>query len=296
MRDFDFYQPRSLTEASAFLKARNGQARILAGGTDLLVRIKKRQIPAPKFMVSLEKIPSLSALVEEKGGLRIGPLVTLQELATSRIIQERFLVLAQAAAAMASPPVRNLATIGGNICNASPAADLAPPLLVLDAGMVCVSNGGERTVPVDSFFLGPGQSCLASDEILASIIVPGLPSFSGTVYLKLGFRRAMAIAALGVAARVSLDVKTGKCAQARVALGAVAPTPFRALAAEERLLETFLEPNDIRDAAVAAARTCQPISDHRASADYRRSMVEVLTRRALHSALSFARAYEENKA
>lgn len=290
MRDFDFYQPRSLSEASVFLKAHDGQARILAGGTDLLVTIKKRQVPTPKFMVGLKKIPGLTCLIEEKGNLRMGALVTLQEMATSKTIQERFPILAQASGAMASPPVRNLATLGGNICNASPAADLAPPLLVLDAHVICVSNGSERTVPIDSFFLGPGQSCLESYEVVASIIVPASPPTSGAVYLKLGFRQAMAIAAAGVAARITVDAKTGKCAQARVALGAVAPTPIRALAAEERLLGTFLEPGDIGAAAAEAARACQPISDHRATADYRRTVVEALTCRALHSACSFARA------
>jgi carbon-monoxide dehydrogenase medium subunit len=234
--------------------------------------------------VNLKRIPGLRD-ISLNGELRLGALATLNDLIRSPIIREHFPVLAYTASKMAGVQVRNLATVGGNLCNASPAADTAPPLIALNARAVIVGKNGERVVPLEEFFVGVGKSVLAPDEILREILVPRLFPPTHASYLKLEHRAAMDIAIVGVAVFVKPAVASGKQAvmgeDVRIVLGAVAPTPMRAKQAEEILRGKELTEERIREAARLAAGEAKPIDDVRGSAWYRREMVEVLTRRQL---------------
>lgn len=287
MKDFAYLQPASIEEALSALASLGEGAHLLAGGTDLLVRMK-RNITVPTHVINLKKIPDLNVIRADGAAavLRLGALTTLGEIESSPVVKEHCPVLAATAGKMASAQVRNLATVGGNLCNASPAADTAPPLLALDAAARILSPRGERMLPLSAFFTGPGQTALARDEILAEVLVP-LPA-PGTVaaYLKHGIRRAMDIAIVGVA--VCLRTGPGNPPRAehvRIALGAVAPTPIRAYAAERVLAEKGLGEDAINEAARTASLETRPISDIRSSAEYRTEMVRVLTRRAIRQCL-----------
>lgn len=283
MKPFEYNSPQTLADAARLLGDYGGQARVLAGGTDLLIRMKRKQW-TPRALVNLKRIPGLRALaLDERGELHIGALVTLNDMTRSPIVRDGLGVLARTAAGMAGVQVRNLATVGGNLCNASPAADMAPPLMALQARAVAVSSQGERVIPLDEFFFDAGRSALAPGEILREILVPP-PNSTHASYVKLEHRAAMDIAIVGVA--VSVQFERGKtahaiCADARIVLGAVAPTPLRALQAEKVLRGQELTEERIRQAAATAAREAKPIDDVRGSAWYRTEMVEVLTRRQL---------------
>ncbi len=282
MKPFDYFAPTTIEQTVRILDDYGGEARALAGGTDLLIRMKRKQW-TPRAVVNLKRIPGLSEIALN-GELRLGPLVTLQDLIRSSLIQQHFPVLAWTAARMAGVQVRSLATVGGNLCNASPAADMAPPLIALNARVVIVGRRGERTVPLDEFFLGPGRSALASNEILRDILVPRPDALAQASYLKLEHREAMDIAIVGVG--VWMEIRNSEfgirnCDDIRIVLGAVAPTPMRARRAEAVLRGQELSEERIRQAARAAAGEAQPIDDVRGSAWYRRRMVEVLTRRQL---------------
>jgi carbon-monoxide dehydrogenase medium subunit len=219
--------------------------------------------------------------------LTLGALATVRQVETSPLVQQHYPGLAQAARELGSIQVRNRATVAGNICRASPSADTPPPLIAADARVTLFNPAGERSLPLEEFFTGPGQTVLAPNEILLVITAPPPPPHTGHVYLKHGRRRAMELATVGVAVRVTLagDV----CRTVRIVLGAVAPTALRATEAESLL--TGIAPDDerIEQAARAAMAAARPISDVRASADYRREMVGVLTRRAIRQALAQAR-------
>jgi carbon-monoxide dehydrogenase medium subunit len=290
MRPFDYFSPSSLADATRILADYNGDARCLAGGTDLLIRMKRHQW-LPRAVVNLKRIPGLrdiqwngrSAERPYDGELRLGALVTLQDLIRSPIIREHFPVLAHTASKMAGVQVRNLATVGGNLCNASPAADTAPPLIALNARAVVVGTAGERVIPLDEFFTGVGKCALAPDEILREILVPRDEAVRAS-FIKLEHREAMDISIVSVAVSVvsqQSSVNSKQCADVRIVLGAVAPTPLRAKQAEEILRGKELTEERIREAARVAASEAQPIDDVRGSAWYRREMVEVLTRRQL---------------
>lgn len=259
MRAFDYREPTSVAEAIAALGDRTRPTRALAGGTDLLVRLKRD----PDFaacVVNLKRIAELRGITEAKSGTTIGALTTLAELAASETMRRRHPLLVEAALQMASPQVRHLATIGGNLVNASPAADLAPPLLCLNAELTVAGPSGLRRVPIHGFFRGPGRCALEPGEVLTGVFVPA-ESGRGA-YLKFSPRAAMDLAVVGVAC-----FATGT--ERRVALGAVAPT-------------AILVPPDPAE----AAKRAQPIDDVRASAEYRRAMVSVLVRRALERVAS----------
>lgn len=281
MKPFEYFSTTTIEEATRILADYGDQARALAGGTDLLIRMKRKQW-TPRAVVNLKHIPGLRGIALD-GELHLGALVTLNDLIRSSIIREKFPVLAYTASKMAGVQVRTLATVGGNLCNASPAADTAPPLIALNARALIVGAKGERVVPLDEFFLGPGQSVLAPGEILREILVPRFETMCAS-YMKLEHRAAMDIAIVGVAVSVKIQnpkPKIHNCEDVRIVLGAVAPTPLRAKRAEEILRGNELTEERIREAARVAASEAQPIDDVRGSAWYRREMVEVLTRRQL---------------
>jgi carbon-monoxide dehydrogenase medium subunit len=280
---FNYLSPCTLDEALSLLSRYKGKARVIAGGTDFVPKLKRREIRAPEHVIDLKAIPGLDNIKYDVSGLSLGALATIGAVKTSAIIGEKFGVLAQAARSMASPQVRNRGTIAGNICNAVPSADSAPPLLTIGAKLKLVSQEGERVVGIEDFFTGPGQTALANDEILQEIQIPHPPPNSQGIYLKLTPRRALDLAIVGVA--VVIIPQDGICKDIRIALGAVAPTPIRARKAEAVLKGQKLDDNIIEKAARTAAGEARPIDDHRASAEYRRDMVEVLVRRAIKQAI-----------
>lgn len=287
MKNFEFFEPGSLKGAIALLKKHKGKARILAGGTDLIVEMKERLLPMePEAIIDIKKIPRLEGIdFSAQKGLRLGALTTFTDLERSTVIRKRYPILASAAHEVGSVQIRNRGTIGGNLCHGSPSADIAPPLLALRATAVIVGEGGKRQVPLEKFFKGPGKTVLKGDELLTELLIPPPLPRSAGVYIKLGVRRAMEIAIVAVAAVVSLGQKDSLCREVSVALGAVAPTPMRAYRAEELLRGKPLTEQLIEQAAEVAMEESKPITDIRGSAEYRREMVKVLTRRATKRAI-----------
>ncbi|MCB0153740.1 MAG: xanthine dehydrogenase family protein subunit M [Anaerolineae bacterium] len=286
MRPFAYLEPATLTEAVAMLAQHQGQAHLLAGGTDLLVEIKE-QVRRPETVINLKKIAGLDQLqFDPAGGLRLGALVTARQVETSPVVQRHYAGLAQDVRELGSMQIRNRATVAGNICRASPSADTPPPLIAAGARLRLVGPAGAREVLLESFFSGPGQTVLAPGEIVTEIVVPAPPPHTAQVYLKHGRRRAMELATVGVA--VWLTMAGEVCQTVRLVLGAVAPTPLRVQAAEAVLTGHPLTDALIAQAADIAMQTARPIDDVRASAAYRREMVGVLTRRAMRQAVEEA--------
>jgi carbon-monoxide dehydrogenase medium subunit len=292
MRRFEYFEPKTLTEAVSLLGHYNGQASLLAGGTDLLVEIKE-QLRSPDYVVNIKKIPGLDHLTYDvTHGLRIGSLTTVRTVETSPLIKREYAGLAQAARELGSIQVRNRATVAGNICRASPSADTLPPLIADGATVKVSGPGGERVILLEAFFTGPGQTVLAPDEIVVEIAIPRRPAYTGKVYLKHGRRKAMELATVGVA--VALTLAGEICQEIRIVLGAVAPTPIRARKAEQILRGQTAADQAVAMAAQAAMAESRPISDVRGSAEYRREMVRVLTDRAIKQALQMARTEQGN--
>jgi len=282
MKPFEFFSPPTLPEAARALADYQGEARALAGGTDLLIRMKRHQW-TPRAVVSLNRIAGLNEIALN-GELKLGARATLNQIIRSAAIREYFPALAHTARGMAGVQVRSLATVGGNLCNAAPSADMAPPLIALNARAVIVGVDGERVVPLDEFFVGPGKSVLQPGEILQTLLVPRPKENAYASYHKLEHRAAMDIAMVGVGVSLTVERSTVNgqhCADVRIVLGAVAPTPWRAKRAEEILHGNELTAERIAEAARMAAQEAKPIDDVRSSAWYRREMVEVLTRRQL---------------
>jgi carbon-monoxide dehydrogenase medium subunit len=287
VRRFELVQPRSVDDSLKILAERGGQAKVVAGGTDLLPQMKNGQVKPP-CVVDLSGVGALRALERADGhGLRIGASVTARELELHPHVRSAYAALAESGALVGSVQVRNLATVGGNLCNAAPSADMAPPLLALDAEAVVASAKGSRRVPLASFFVGVRRTVLAPDELLMELSVAAPGPHSGGHYLRHTPRRELDIAVVGVASQLTLT--NGTCSKARIALASVAPTPVRALAAEQALVGQSLTPALIERAAALAVEAASPISDQRGSVEYRRHLVRVLTRRTLTTALERAR-------
>jgi len=257
----------------------DGKARAIAGGTDLLVQIRGKTIK-PEYVVDIGYIPGLDYInYDEKQGLSIGALATIRAIEKSDKLCRIYPVISQAAGLLGSVAIRNVATIGGNLCNAAPSADTAPPLIGLSARARIIGPGGERLVSLEDFFTGPGETVLKAGELLLEIQVPVPPPGTKGVYLKHG-RSAVDLATVGVAVVMALE-SGGVCRDVKIVLGAVAPTPMRAKKAEEILRGKKVEPALIEEAAQVASGEAQPITDVRASAEYRKEMVKVFTRRAI---------------
>ena len=290
MHRFEYCAPTNLPEAISLLGQYSSAARLIAGGTDLLTALKERT-DRPEYLINLAGLAELCFIrYDPETGLRIGAAVTVRAVEKSDVVRLYYPVISQAAATLASVQIRNLATIAGNICRASPSADLPPALLVLDATVKLAGPLGERIVPLVDFFTGPGKTVLRPDEILTEIRLPPSQPDRGAAYIKHSPRRAMDLASVGVAAAITLEA--GLCRQARIALGAVAPTPRRSFQAEALLTGQIPTPDLILQAAEAAAAEANPISDVRASAAYRRQMVRVLVRRALQQSLDLIQVNE----
>jgi len=282
--DFEHHAPASLSEALGLLSRYGERAEVYAGGTDLLVAMKKRE-KTPEHLIDLKKIEEMKGIYfDEKKGIRIGTLTTLGELERSTLVKEKFSTLWDALTMMASPQIKSLGTIGGNLCSAVPSADTAPPLIALGALVKMVGPSGEREILLENFFRGPKESVLQKNELMKEVFVPQPGDFTSGKYIKLMRREAMDLALVGVAACLTMESHGKICKGARIALGSVAPTPIRALQAEEILINRGIDEARAAEAGKAASVVCRPISDIRSSLAYRCSMVEVLTKRAIMEA------------
>jgi carbon-monoxide dehydrogenase medium subunit len=280
----ELYQPTSVQEASRLLKQNGPGGRFLAGGTDLVIAMKEKGL-VPKYIVDLKKIAGLSGIGENRDGtISIGALTTLRELETSALIQQKFPFLAQSAAEVGSIQIRNRATVGGNMANATPSADVAPSLVALNAVAKIAGENSERTLPLEDFFRGPGQTVLAADEILTEIIIPKTGDRLVGEYIKFSPREMMDLAYVGVAVVYAFGENDKKCSGVRIVLGAVAPTPIRAKQAEAILEGQVLSAALAEKVGAVAAQEARPISDVRSTAEYRRAMVGAMTKRALLNA------------
>lgn len=274
MRTFEYLKPTSVQEALELLKHHGDKAKIIAGGTDLMVLWKKR-IVSPAYLISLRNISELN-FIEYRGDLKIGSATTHRALELSSEVREHFPVITDAVTNLGSVQVRNSATIGGNICNAAPSADTAPPLLVLDAEVHMASASGKRSVPIAEFFGGPSRTVLAPDEIVTHFAIPQPLPRTGMAYWKHTRRRAMDLPILGVAMLLSFDDDLWTCRKARIALGVAAPTPIRARKTESFLEGKVIDETILREAGAIAAEEASPRTTIRGSEWYRREMIEVL--------------------
>jgi len=281
---------RSFTSAATVdeaLAALGSGARPVAGGTDLVVGGRQGKAPLPDAIVAIDRIDGIGAIDEHGDGLRLGALVTHHEIVASAVIRERFTALADASAIVGSHATRAHGTIGGNVMNASPAMDTGGPLLCFGASAVLRSGSGERTVPLNELWTGPGSTDARPDELLVGLEVPAPARGTGSAYVRLEYRRQMEIAIVGATAVVSVDA--GSITDARVAITALAPTIRRVPEAEAALFGSDGGDGPVAAAARAAAAGSSPITDVRGSAEYRSAMAEVIARRAIGAALARAR-------
>ncbi len=294
MNNFDYFAPKTIPEAVALLKKHRG-AMVLAGGTDMLVRMKAR-IWEPNAVVDVKRIKGMDELkFSKKTGLTIGAGVTMRQVELSEAAHAYFSGLAQGASLVGSFQIRNLATIAGNICNAAPSADTAPGAIVLGGKVRIAGPKGRRTMLIEKFILGPGKNALGPGEFVTAIQIPMTGNRTGSSYVRHTPRGAMDIAMVGVGAAVTLAPRTGIIQDAKIVLGAVAPVPLRAKAAE-RILKGEVPSDDLFEAAgQAAAKESRPISDVRGSAEFRRKMAGVLTTRMVGEAVGSAQRRSGSK-
>lgn len=275
MKHFDYYKPRSLDEALD-LKKKIPESKFIAGGTDLMVQIKSGEA-APSALLSLRSIPELSS-IEINGKTSIGALVTVADLVRHPNLRKHYPLLVEAARRLGGPQIRNVATVGGNLCNCSPCADLALPLLVLEAQVKFRNDAGIQVCPIEDFFRGPGESCLSSATILTEILIgPPSPHAKGVFMKKGRIKMDLAIASLAVL----LEMKETVCRKARIAAGSVAPVPLRLVKVESLLEGKEISPELVRQARNLAKESVAPITDIRATEKYRREIVGVYTKRSL---------------
>ena len=278
MNKFDYLTPTSISEAISLHESYGEQAKYIAGGTDVMVKIKEGKI-SPEYVISLRHLQGLDHIIHEKGELTIGAMVTHRMLELSPTIRKEFPILIDAVENIGSVQIRNVATIGGNIVNAVPSADGAIPLVTLGAEVRVIGPKGKRAMALEDFFIGPGKTLLKSGEILVEFVIPKLPPHTGAAYWKHTRRAAMELPILGVAVLISLDDDMQTCTEARIGLGVVAPTPMRAKNAEAILKGKKVDDEILKKAGKAAAQECKARDSIRGKAWYRRDMVELFVQR-----------------
>jgi len=283
MNNFIYQKVKSPKEAIELLIQYKGKARILAGGTDLLINMKCRRIN-PEMLVDIKGIQEFQGIRFDGTTLFLGALVSIRDIETSKVIGEKFKLLSEAAAHLGSIQTRNLATLGGNICNGSPAADMAPALLCLGAKAKIIRPKGEELISLEDFFRGPGQTTLSAEGLLAAVHVQPLPANTGCAYEKYSIRKAMALPVINVAVALTVGGDPQTCQGIKIALGSMGPIPARVRRAEERLKGQKLNQDLIREASEIAAEDAKPITDIRASAEYRKEMAKIITQRAITQA------------
>lgn len=288
MLRFDYLEARNLRQAISLLDRHGEEARLVAGSTDFLVRWRQG-FWRPGCVVNIKGITSLQRITySARNGLNLGALATVQAIESDPRIRRHYQALATGATSFAGVQVRNLATVGGNVCNASPAGDTLPALLAFDAQCTIAGPAGSRTLPLTEFFQGPGRTALSRGEVLTGLRLPPPQPRTGSLYIKHSPRGAMDIATVGVASALTLEDDGQTCKDARIALGAVGPVPFRASAAEAALKGRKVTAELLAEAASEARSQATPIDDVRGSATYRREMVEALTNRTLQYAFRMA--------
>ncbi len=283
MKKFDYYQPETLKEAFSLMEKFKGRAKYVAGGTDLIVRIKQKVIQ-PGALISLRGIDALKS-IRHNGGLSMGSMTLIRNMERDAVITRDYPALKQAVSVLANPQIRNVATVGGNFCNSAPCADCAPPLLVMEAILMIDGPGGTREVPVDDFFKGPGENCMDSVEILKAIKVPDIrnPKFkTGMAFLKTG-RVAQDLAIASAAALVSMDGKI--CRECRLAAGSVGPIPLRLRRAEKLVKGEEITPELLEQVGKTVEQEVSPITDIRSTEEYRRLVTGVMIRRGIGQAI-----------
>jgi carbon-monoxide dehydrogenase medium subunit len=286
LKPFDYFEPTTIKEAVQLLSKYGTKAKVLAGGVDLVARMRRRQVQ-PQYVVSILRIPRLDYIRSDKKGLRFGALTTIRSIELSPIVKKDYAVLYEAASQIVSVQVKTMGTAVGNLCVATPASDIAAALYALGARLRIAGPVSERVIPIEDFFVGVNQTVLKLGEIVTEVIVPSPAPQTGGAFFKL-VRTASDIAKVNVA--VSLTVRGNTCSDARIALGSVAPTVFRTTRAEKALNGQRLEPKVVEKAAQLAAQEAKPITDLRSTVDYRREMVRVLVRRAVEKAMTRAGA------
>lgn len=274
-----YYEPTSVKECVQLLDEYGPDAKLLAGGTDLVVRLRSRAFKV-KTVISLNSIPELGRFYKAEDGLHIGAMARLMDISKSELFTGVWQVVKKGAGNVSSMQVRNVATMGGNTCNASPSADTVPGLIVADTVINIAGPQGERSLLLEDFFVGPGKTVLQHGEMVTGFKLPVFQPGNGAVYKKYAIRGDTDIAIIGVGGRLKLN-SNGVIEEARLALGAVAPTPLRVSSVEKILLGNVLTDELAETAAQAAAEACTPITDARATKEYRREMVRVWTRHVL---------------
>jgi len=277
---FNYLVPKTIQEACLLLSSYQGKAKVIAGGTDMLVSMLRKKI-SPNYLVNIKGVPGLDYIYyNQESGLSLGALATLQSIASSAIVKDKFQLLASACNKIGIPQVRNMGTIGGNICNGGPSQDSIPSLLVLDAKLKLVSPHTERTVPIEKFFVGPFQTALEEAELLTEIEIPPLLPRSDGCYHWLTKITEVDETLVGVAVLMTLDTTGSVCEDIKIGLGSVAPIPLRARRAEEVIRGQKIEDKLIEEAAKVASEETTP----RSRADYRRQITSVLVKRAVNDA------------
>ncbi len=287
MKPFTYAAPNSLEEAYQVLAQAEqpGHVRALVGGTDLIDQIRQDR-RTPSIVLDIKRIPEMMQLGWVPGeGLHLGGAVPLTDTAAFAAVRDHYPSLEESCGMVGSIQIRNRASVGGNICNSAPSADTVPGLITYSARVVLVSPRGRREVSLEEFFTGPGENVLTPDEILLETIVPPPPPNSSGHYQRFIPRNEMDIAVVGVATMIALEPGTSRCVQARIALASVAPTPIRAPAAEAVLTGNEITADLIGEASERAVDACSPITDIRGSAEYRKELVKVLTRRTLRQCM-----------
>jgi carbon-monoxide dehydrogenase medium subunit len=283
MKRFDYIRPGNMEDAIAALQA-NDDPHLLAGGTDLLIAIKTKAVK-PKCLIDMKGIPGIDG-IEYDNGFKLGALTTVRDVEVSPLIREKIPALSEAAGTLGSIQIRHRATIGGNLCHGSPAADMAAILLAMNCEVKIATGNGAKTIGLDQFFTGPNSTVLNRNEVLSQIIIPKeIEQFKG-IYLKHGPRKAMDIGIVNIAILLDADVSSGFCNQIMIALGAVAPRPIRAKKAEALLNASRLTSELIQEAAEVASDEATPISDFRASAGYRKDLVKNLIAKGIDQILN----------
>jgi aerobic carbon-monoxide dehydrogenase medium subunit len=277
LKPFGYFEPATVEEAIGLLSTHGDKAKVLAGGTDLIISMKRREI-LPEKVIYIKAIPGLDYIeYDQESGLRIGSLTTHSTIADSPIVRDKFGLLATACGKVGTPQIRNAGTIGGNICKAGPSQDTPPSLLVLDARLKLVSLNGERIIPIDQFFIAPFQTALKPIELITEIQIPPLPPRSAGCYKWTTKIVNIDETLVGVAVLIAIDPSNSVCSEIKIGLCSVAPTPMRARRAEKVLLGKKLGSSVIEQAAKVASEEIMP----RSRADYRRKMTEVLAREAV---------------
>lgn len=289
LHQFDYFAPREAGEAFELAARLGERAKVLAGGTDLLLMMKEKLIE-PAYLIDINDVNEFRGIMFTPGkGAVIGAATKICDLERSEIIREKYFALHQAAGELGSVQVRSMATIGGNSCHASPAAETPTPLVALGAGVVLGSSKGERRLPLEEFILDNRKTALAEGELLTRFVLPEPPAGSASCYGYVGLRDAMEIDAVNMAVNLVLEQDGCTVKDLRLVMGSVSPRPLISEAAPELLVGREFEDFLVEKAAAEACNEAKPISDIRASAAYRREMVAVLARRLLHEAFNAAR-------